>query len=62
MKNKVFLKPDLFLPFQAISRISQVGTKSVFAQSGNSREVIPNPFNQTQTTAPQTRYMSPRAV
>uniref|UniRef100_A0A672SKJ4 Cell division cycle protein 27 homolog n=1 Tax=Sinocyclocheilus grahami TaxID=75366 RepID=A0A672SKJ4_SINGR len=45
-----------FLPFQAISRISQVGTKSVFAQSGNSREVIPNPFNQTQTTAPQTRY------
>uniref|UniRef100_A0A672S2H8 Cell division cycle protein 27 homolog n=1 Tax=Sinocyclocheilus grahami TaxID=75366 RepID=A0A672S2H8_SINGR len=35
-------------------RISQVGTKSVFAQSGNSRELIPNPFNLTQTTAPQT--------
>lgn len=49
---------SLFFPFQAVSRISQVGTKSVFAQSGNSREVIPNPFNQTQTTAPQTRYMS----
>lgn len=46
------------MPFQAISRISQVGTKSVFAQSGNSREVIPNPFNQTQTTAPQTRYVT----
>uniref|UniRef100_A0A8C2FLC0 Cell division cycle protein 27 homolog n=1 Tax=Cyprinus carpio TaxID=7962 RepID=A0A8C2FLC0_CYPCA len=41
-------------PKKAVSRISQVGTKSVFAQSGNSREVIPNPFNQTQTTAPQT--------
>ncbi|XP_062872200.1 cell division cycle protein 27 homolog [Trichomycterus rosablanca] len=39
---------------KTVSRISQVGTKSVFAQSGNSREVIPNPFNQTQTTAPQT--------
>ncbi|MCI4395307.1 hypothetical protein PGIGA_G00178890 [Pangasianodon gigas] len=41
-------------PKKTVSRISQVGTKSVFAQSGNSREVIPNPFNQTQTTAPQT--------
>uniref|UniRef100_A0A672S1X9 Cell division cycle protein 27 homolog n=1 Tax=Sinocyclocheilus grahami TaxID=75366 RepID=A0A672S1X9_SINGR len=41
-------------PKKAISRISQVGTKSVFAQSGNSRELIPNPFNLTQTTAPQT--------
>uniref|UniRef100_A0A8C1W7K3 Cell division cycle protein 27 homolog n=1 Tax=Cyprinus carpio TaxID=7962 RepID=A0A8C1W7K3_CYPCA len=43
-------------PKKAVSRISQVGTKSVFAQSGNSREVIPNPFNQTQTTAPQTSH------
>uniref|UniRef100_A0A8B9H9A1 Cell division cycle protein 27 homolog n=1 Tax=Astyanax mexicanus TaxID=7994 RepID=A0A8B9H9A1_ASTMX len=41
-------------PKKTVSRISQVGTKSVFSQSGNSREVIPNPFNQTQTTAPQT--------
>ncbi|NP_958857.1 cell division cycle protein 27 homolog [Danio rerio] len=41
-------------PKKAVSRIRTVGTKSVFAQSGNSREVIPNPFIQTQTTAPQT--------
>ncbi|XP_031423287.1 cell division cycle protein 27 homolog isoform X3 [Clupea harengus] len=41
-------------PKKSLARISQVGTKSVFAQSGNSREVIPIPFNQTQTTAPQT--------
>ncbi|KAJ8284485.1 hypothetical protein COCON_G00033350 [Conger conger] len=41
-------------PKKSVARISQVGTKSVFAQSGNSREVIPIPFNQTQSTSPQT--------
>ncbi|XP_063045080.1 cell division cycle protein 27 homolog [Engraulis encrasicolus] len=39
---------------KSVARINQVGTKSVFAPSGNSREVIPIPFNPTQTTAPQT--------
>uniref|UniRef100_A0A3Q3NKK8 Cell division cycle protein 27 homolog n=1 Tax=Labrus bergylta TaxID=56723 RepID=A0A3Q3NKK8_9LABR len=33
-------------------RISQ--SKSVFSQSGNSRDVLPIPFNQSQTTAPHT--------
>ncbi|KAI1884132.1 hypothetical protein AGOR_G00223300 [Albula goreensis] len=41
-------------PKKSVARISQAGTKSVFTQSGNSREVTPIPFNQTQTTAPQT--------
>ncbi|KAG9350215.1 hypothetical protein JZ751_026568 [Albula glossodonta] len=41
-------------PKKSVARISQAGTKSVFAQSGNSREVIPIPFNQTQSTTPQT--------
>uniref|UniRef100_A0A8C7CH10 Cell division cycle protein 27 homolog n=1 Tax=Oncorhynchus kisutch TaxID=8019 RepID=A0A8C7CH10_ONCKI len=44
------------------SRISQVGTKSVFAQSGNSREVIPIPFNQTQTTAPPQTSTTPQVL
>ncbi|KAK6311461.1 hypothetical protein J4Q44_G00171250 [Coregonus suidteri] len=51
------LPPPGVPPKKSVARISQAGTKSVFAQSGNSREVIPVPFNQTQTTAPpQTRY------
>uniref|UniRef100_A0A8P4K5I3 Cell division cycle protein 27 homolog n=1 Tax=Dicentrarchus labrax TaxID=13489 RepID=A0A8P4K5I3_DICLA len=33
-------------------RISQ--SKSVFSQSGNSRDVLPIPFNQSQTSAPHT--------
>ncbi|XP_035262161.1 cell division cycle protein 27 homolog [Anguilla anguilla] len=41
-------------PKKSLARISQAGTKSVFAQSGNSREVLPIPFNQTQSTSPQT--------
>ncbi|XP_018620222.1 cell division cycle protein 27 homolog [Scleropages formosus] len=41
-------------PKKSLARISQAGTKSVFSQSGNSREVTPVPFNQTQTTTPQT--------
>uniref|UniRef100_W5N6Q0 Cell division cycle protein 27 homolog n=1 Tax=Lepisosteus oculatus TaxID=7918 RepID=W5N6Q0_LEPOC len=41
-------------PKKSVARISQASTKSVFAQSGNSREVIPIPFNQTQSSAPQT--------
>ena len=53
-----FLTVCSHFSLQSVARISQVGTKSVFAQSGNSREVIPIPFNQTQTTAPpQTRYV-----
>uniref|UniRef100_A0AAX7TIP0 Cell division cycle protein 27 homolog n=1 Tax=Astatotilapia calliptera TaxID=8154 RepID=A0AAX7TIP0_ASTCA len=35
---------------KAVSRISQ--SKSVFSQSGNSRDVLPIPFNQSQTSAP----------
>ncbi|KAK1159032.1 hypothetical protein AOXY_G22892 [Acipenser oxyrinchus oxyrinchus] len=42
-------------PKKSVARISQVGTKSVFAQSGNSRDVAPIPLMQTQSTAPQTR-------
>uniref|UniRef100_A0A673B9G4 Cell division cycle protein 27 homolog n=1 Tax=Sphaeramia orbicularis TaxID=375764 RepID=A0A673B9G4_9TELE len=37
---------------KSVSRISQ--SKSVFSQSGNSREVLPIPFNQTQSSAPHT--------
>ncbi|CAB1341533.1 unnamed protein product, partial [Coregonus sp. 'balchen'] len=44
------------------ARISQAGTKSVFAQSGNSREVIPVPFNQTQTTAPPQTSTTPQVL
>uniref|UniRef100_A0A8C9V143 Cell division cycle protein 27 homolog n=1 Tax=Scleropages formosus TaxID=113540 RepID=A0A8C9V143_SCLFO len=40
-------------PKKAVARISQTGTKCVFAQSGNSRDVIPVPLNQTQSTTPQ---------
>lgn len=41
---------------QTVSRISQAGTKSVFSQSGNSREVTPILVAQTQSSGPQTRY------
>ncbi|XP_043911114.1 cell division cycle protein 27 homolog [Protopterus annectens] len=37
-----------------VSRISQPGPKSVFSQSGNSREITPVPLSQTQSIAPQT--------
>uniref|UniRef100_A0A665WIF0 Cell division cycle protein 27 homolog n=1 Tax=Echeneis naucrates TaxID=173247 RepID=A0A665WIF0_ECHNA len=37
---------------KSVSRISQ--SKSVFSQSGNSRDVLPIPFNQSQTSAPHT--------
>uniref|UniRef100_A0A8C5TWJ7 Cell division cycle protein 27 homolog n=1 Tax=Malurus cyaneus samueli TaxID=2593467 RepID=A0A8C5TWJ7_9PASS len=39
---------------KAVSRISQAGTKSVFSQSGNSREVTPILVAQTQSSGPQT--------
>lgn len=35
---------------KTVSRISQ--SKSVFSQSGNSRDVLPLPFNQSQSSAP----------
>ncbi|KAM4597858.1 cell division cycle protein 27 homolog [Polymixia lowei] len=35
---------------KSVSRISQ--SKSVFSQSGNSRDVLPIPFNQSQSSAP----------
>uniref|UniRef100_A0A8C9XY39 Cell division cycle protein 27 homolog n=1 Tax=Sander lucioperca TaxID=283035 RepID=A0A8C9XY39_SANLU len=38
--------------WQSVSRISQ--SKSVFSQSGNSRDVLPIPFNQSQTSAAHT--------
>lgn len=41
---------------QSVTRISQSGTKSVFSQSGNSREVTPILVAQTQSSGPQTRY------
>lgn len=40
---------------QTVTRISQAGTKSVFSQSGNSREVTPILVAQTQSSGPQTR-------
>ncbi|XP_070957515.1 cell division cycle protein 27 homolog isoform X1 [Oncorhynchus clarkii lewisi] len=49
-------------PKKSVARISQVGTKSVFAQSGNSREVIPISFNQTQTTAPPQTSTTPQVL
>uniref|UniRef100_A0A4W5LX19 Cell division cycle protein 27 homolog n=1 Tax=Hucho hucho TaxID=62062 RepID=A0A4W5LX19_9TELE len=49
-------------PKKSVARISQAGTKSVFAQSGNSREVIPIPFNQTQTTAPPQTSTTPQVL
>ncbi|XP_025914999.1 cell division cycle protein 27 homolog isoform X9 [Apteryx rowi] len=39
---------------QTVTRISQAGTKSVFSQSGNSREVTPILVAQTQSSGPQT--------
>lgn len=39
---------------KAVTRISQAGTKSVFSQSGNSREVTPILVAQTQSSGPQT--------
>ncbi|MBN3293624.1 CDC27 protein, partial [Polypterus senegalus] len=41
-------------PKKSVSRISQAGTKSVFTQSGNSRDITPIPLTQTQSMAPQT--------
>ncbi|KAG2460677.1 CDC27 protein, partial [Polypterus senegalus] len=45
-------------PKKSVSRISQAGTKSVFTQSGNSRDITPIPLTQTQSMAPQTRFVS----
>ena len=42
---------------QSVTRIGQTGTKSVFSQSGNSREVTPILVAQTQSSGPQTRYL-----
>ncbi|XP_041029169.1 cell division cycle protein 27 homolog isoform X1 [Carcharodon carcharias] len=39
---------------KSVARITQGGTKSVFTQSGNSRDVTPTPLTQTQTSGPQT--------
>ncbi|XP_015276281.1 PREDICTED: cell division cycle protein 27 homolog isoform X1 [Gekko japonicus] len=39
---------------KTVTRISQAGTKSVFSQSGNSREVTPILVAQTQSSGPQT--------
>lgn len=44
---------DTVLWLQTVSRISQ--SKSVFSQSGNSRDVLPLPFNQSQSSAPHSR-------
>ncbi|XP_065507012.1 cell division cycle protein 27 homolog isoform X3 [Caloenas nicobarica] len=41
-------------PKKTVSRMSQAGTKSVFSQSGNSREVTPVLVAQTQSSGPQT--------
>ncbi|MBN3271581.1 CDC27 protein, partial [Polyodon spathula] len=53
--SSVMDPPSSGLPAKkSVARISQVGTKSVFAQSGNSRDVVSIPLMQTQSTAPQT--------
>lgn len=39
---------------KSVARISQAGTKSVFSQSGNSRDMTPVLLVQTQGTGPQT--------
>uniref|UniRef100_A0A4X1T975 Cell division cycle protein 27 homolog n=2 Tax=Sus scrofa TaxID=9823 RepID=A0A4X1T975_PIG len=39
---------------KSVTRIGQTGTKSVFSQSGNSREVTPILVAQTQSSGPQT--------
>eukprot|EP00079_Xenopus_tropicalis_P039498 XP_017953269.1 PREDICTED: cell division cycle protein 27 homolog isoform X2 [Xenopus tropicalis] len=39
---------------KSVARISQAGTKSVFSQSGNSRDVTPVLLVQTQGSGPQT--------
>ncbi|XP_034495630.1 cell division cycle protein 27 homolog isoform X6 [Ailuropoda melanoleuca] len=43
-----------FCVLQSVARIGQTGTKSVFSQSGNSREVTPILVAQTQSSGPQT--------
>ncbi|OWK13863.1 CDC27 [Cervus elaphus hippelaphus] len=43
-----------FCVLQSVARIGQAGTKSVFSQSGNSREVTPVLVAQTQSSGPQT--------
>lgn len=50
-------KPQTFCVLQSVARIGQTGTKSVFSQSGNSREVTPVLVAQTQSSGPQTRYL-----
>lgn len=52
LTSHMFLSHDLPVS-QSVSRISQ--SKSIFSQSGNSRDVLPIPFNQSQTSAPHTR-------
>nr|XP_020035267.1 cell division cycle protein 27 homolog [Castor canadensis] len=42
---------------KSVARMGQTGTKSVFSQSGNSREVTPILVAQTQSSGPQTRYL-----
>ncbi|XP_029430073.1 cell division cycle protein 27 homolog isoform X2 [Rhinatrema bivittatum] len=44
-----------FCVMQPVSRMGQPGTKSVFSQSGNSRDVTPVLAVQTQGSGPQTR-------
>nr|XP_045014269.1 cell division cycle protein 27 homolog isoform X7 [Jaculus jaculus] len=43
-----------FYVLQSVARMGQTGTKSVFSQSGNSREVTPILVAQTQSSGPQT--------
>ncbi|XP_021031790.1 cell division cycle protein 27 homolog isoform X7 [Mus caroli] len=43
-----------FCVLQSVARMGQTGTKSVFSQSGNSREVTPVLVAQTQSSGPQT--------
>uniref|UniRef100_A0A8C0XC60 Cell division cycle protein 27 homolog n=1 Tax=Castor canadensis TaxID=51338 RepID=A0A8C0XC60_CASCN len=43
-----------FCVLQSVARMGQTGTKSVFSQSGNSREVTPILVAQTQSSGPQT--------
>uniref|UniRef100_A0A4W3GFU1 Cell division cycle protein 27 homolog n=1 Tax=Callorhinchus milii TaxID=7868 RepID=A0A4W3GFU1_CALMI len=51
LTKKVSYTPVCVRP---VARITQGGTKSVFTQSGNSRDVGQNPLTQTQSSGPQT--------
>ncbi|KAB1264777.1 Cell division cycle protein 27-like protein [Camelus dromedarius] len=63
-QKSLSLNPFLWSPFESlceigmfvesVARIGQTGTKSVFSQSGNSREVTPILVAQTQSSGPQT--------